>query len=102
MIALALAAALLAGAPTGEQTMQHVTGTFDVTLTPVQPSADAGPGAPGRMVLAKTFRGAIEGSGSGHGVGLCQWGAIGRARAGQGFTAILAAYYPGTQLAHRW
>jgi stage II sporulation protein D len=45
---------------------------------------------------------AIEGSGSGHGVGLCQWGAIGRARAGQGFTAILAAYYPGTQLDHRW
>ena len=44
----------------------------------------------------------LEGSGSGHGVGLCQWGAIGRARAGQGFMAILAAYYPGTQLAHRW
>jgi stage II sporulation protein D len=44
----------------------------------------------------------VEGAGSGHGVGLCQWGAIGRARAGQGFTAILAAYYPGTQLDHRW
>lgn len=65
MFALALAAALLAGAPTGEQTMQHATGTFDVTITPVQPSAGAGPGAPGRMVLAKIFRGGIEGSGAG-------------------------------------
>ncbi|MBW8772238.1 MAG: SpoIID/LytB domain-containing protein [Gemmatimonadetes bacterium] len=44
----------------------------------------------------------LEGTGSGHGVGLCQWGAIGRARAGGTFTAILAAYYPGTQLEHRW
>jgi len=44
----------------------------------------------------------LEGTGSGHGVGLCQWGAIGRARAGGTFMAILAAYYPGTQLEHRW
>jgi stage II sporulation protein D len=29
-------------------------------------------------------------------VGLCQWGAIGRARAGQNFRSILATYYPGT------
>ncbi|HSE27790.1 MAG TPA: SpoIID/LytB domain-containing protein [Gemmatimonadales bacterium] len=39
-----------------------------------------------------------EGAGAGHGVGLCQWGAIGRARAGQRHDAILAAYYPGTTL----
>jgi stage II sporulation protein D len=38
----------------------------------------------------------IRGSGYGHGVGMCQWGAIGRARAGQDFRAILRAYYPGT------
>lgn len=44
----------------------------------------------------------LEGKGSGHGVGLCQWGAIGRARAGRTFAEILAAYYPGTQLDHRW
>ncbi len=44
----------------------------------------------------------LEGQGSGHGVGLCQWGAIGRARAGRTFPEILAAYYPGTQLDHRW
>jgi stage II sporulation protein D len=39
-----------------------------------------------------------EGNGSGHGVGFCQWGAVGRARAGQGFARILAAYFQGTQL----
>lgn len=39
-----------------------------------------------------------SGRGSGHGVGLCQWGAIGRARAGQGYREILGAYYPGTEI----
>jgi stage II sporulation protein D len=38
----------------------------------------------------------IRGNGYGHGVGMCQWGAIGRARAGQTARSILAAYYPGT------
>lgn len=41
----------------------------------------------------------IAGRGVGHGVGLCQWGAQGRALAGQDYRAILQAYYPGTQLA---
>jgi stage II sporulation protein D len=39
-----------------------------------------------------------EGSGAGHGVGLCQWGAVGRSRAGHDFQRILAAYYPGAAL----
>jgi len=39
-----------------------------------------------------------DGRGSGHGVGFCQWGAVGRARAGQDFRQILAAYFPGTSL----
>jgi stage II sporulation protein D len=38
----------------------------------------------------------LHGGGNGHGVGMCQWGAIGRARAGQDFRTILATYYPGT------
>jgi stage II sporulation protein D len=38
----------------------------------------------------------LRGNGYGHGVGMCQWGAIGRARAGQTARSILAAYYPGT------
>ena len=42
----------------------------------------------------------IEGRGYGHGVGMCQWGAIGRARVGQPYGAILMSYFPGTEL-HR-
>ncbi len=42
-----------------------------------------------------------EGGGNGHGVGLCQWGAVGRARAGQDYQQILSAYYGGTELT-RW
>ena len=38
----------------------------------------------------------LEGTGAGHGVGMCQWGAIGRARAGQAYRRILATYFPGT------
>lgn len=40
----------------------------------------------------------IRGGGRGHGIGLCQWGAEGRARAGQNFRQILHAYYPGIRL----
>jgi len=40
----------------------------------------------------------VRGRGYGHGVGMCQWGAIGRARAGQDARSILATYYPGTTL----
>lgn len=40
----------------------------------------------------------LRGTGYGHGVGMCQWGAIGRARAGQDFRTILRAYYPGTSV----
>lgn len=49
--------------------------------------------AAGRLVRA-VFRG----NGYGHGVGMCQWGAIGRARAGQDARTILRTYYPGTAL----
>ncbi len=38
------------------------------------------------------------GHGLGHGVGLCQWGARGRAQQGASFEAILRAYFPGTHL----
>jgi stage II sporulation protein D len=38
----------------------------------------------------------IHGGGYGHGIGMCQWGAIGRARAGQDYRTILTTYYPGT------
>ncbi|MFN8176729.1 MAG: SpoIID/LytB domain-containing protein [bacterium] len=38
------------------------------------------------------------GGGNGHGVGMCQTGAKGRARAGASFREILQAYYPGTEV----
>jgi stage II sporulation protein D len=38
------------------------------------------------------------GAGFGHGVGMCQFGAVGRSRAGQDARRILSAYYPGTTL----
>lgn len=41
----------------------------------------------------------IRGSGNGHGIGMCQWGAIGRARAGADYRSILRTYYPGTVVA---
>jgi stage II sporulation protein D len=39
-----------------------------------------------------------EGQGYGHGVGMCQTGAIGRARAGQKYETILKTYYTGAQI----
>jgi stage II sporulation protein D len=41
---------------------------------------------------------AADGTGAGHGVGMCQWGAVGRSRAGQDHERILGAYYPGAVL----
>lgn len=42
---------------------------------------------------------AVEGAGWGHGIGMCQVGALGRARAGQSYREILLTYYPGTRIA---
>ena len=49
-----------------------------------------GDGAVSKLVAA--------GAGYGHGVGMCQFGAVGRARAGQDYRTILATYYQGTTL----
>jgi stage II sporulation protein D (peptidoglycan lytic transglycosylase) len=40
----------------------------------------------------------IDGGGNGHGIGMCQWGAIGRARNGYSSESILDAYFPGTSV----
>jgi SpoIID/LytB domain protein len=41
----------------------------------------------------------LRGGGWGHGAGMCQWGAVGRAGAGQGYREILRAYYSGAEVA---
>jgi len=42
----------------------------------------------------------IEGSGWGHGVGMCQFGAVGMARKGATAEQILQHYFPGTKIEH--
>jgi stage II sporulation protein D len=39
----------------------------------------------------------LTGKGFGHGVGLCQWGAIALSRKGWNFKDILNHYFPGTE-----
>lgn len=52
-----------------------------------------------RFTIRRTSSGyRVVGSGFGHGVGLCQVGAIARARRGDSRAAILAHYFPGAQL----
>jgi stage II sporulation protein D len=40
----------------------------------------------------------FRGSGAGHGVGMCQWGAKGLAEKGHSTKEILEYYFPGTDL----
>lgn len=56
-------------------------------------SFDAATDGDGRIV-----RLTLHGTGNGHGVGMDQWGAIARARAGQSYVTILQTYYPGTSI----
>jgi stage II sporulation protein D len=52
-----------------------------------------------RFRVAKNGRAyEFRGQGLGHGIGLCQWGALARAKAGWTFSRILAFYYPGAKL----
>jgi stage II sporulation protein D len=44
----------------------------------------------------------LEGGGYGHGLGMCQWGAMGMAQAGNDFRNILKHYYPGTRVRKRY
>ena len=51
------------------------------------------------FVLAASGEGwTLRGGGWGHGVGMCQWGAIGRAAAGQDYRRILGAYFSGADV----
>jgi stage II sporulation protein D len=96
--------------PTGrvaELTIDTDAGTFTVPMGRVRevlrPGAD-------RQLLSTLFQLHVErredrvtrlvaaGAGYGHGVGMCQFGAVGRSRAGQDYRGILAAYYHGATL----
>ena len=44
----------------------------------------------------------FKGKGSGHGVGLSQWGAKGMAENGYSYKEILEHFYPGTELTTAW
>ncbi len=63
--------------------------------------------ADGKSILRSTFfnisidgnnRVVIVGKGYGHGVGFCQWGAIGQSKQGIDYQTILNHYFPGTQI----
>ncbi len=62
-------------------------GLLNSTYFTAETTSD-GTGGIGKLVLT--------GGGYGHGIGMCQYGAIGRARAGQDFRTILTTYYQGT------
>jgi stage II sporulation protein D len=51
-------------------------------------------------VTRKAIQVVANGAGSGHGVGLCQTGALGMSRAGKKGEEILRHYYPGAKLEH--
>ena len=44
----------------------------------------------------------LKGKGYGHGVGMCQSGALRMAREGKSYWNILSLYYPGTQITTNW
>ena len=46
----------------------------------------------------KLIKVVASGAGNGHGIGLCQWGAMGMARSGKGYREILSHYYEDTRL----
>ncbi len=66
------------------------------TATPTVTPTPTAPPPPGATVLGSTVK--FYGRGYGHGVGMSQHGARGRALAGQGSTTILAHYYRGATL----
>jgi len=96
--------------PSGRVAELVVTTTSGVYTVPGSRVRDVLRPAPDRALLSSLFQLYLQrqggdlvkvvaaGAGAGHGVGMCQWGAVGRARAGQSYDRILTTYYPGTRL----
>ncbi|MBX7096750.1 MAG: SpoIID/LytB domain-containing protein [Myxococcaceae bacterium] len=74
----------------GELVIRRLFGMLNSAMFEVRPERDA-KGVPTAWVF--------KGGGWGHGVGMCQVGAIGRAEAGQTYREILGHYYSGAQVA---
>jgi len=101
---------IAATSPTGRVAQLLVATTSGDFTVPSYRVRDVLRPAPDRQLLSTAFQLYVErqggeivkvtaaGAGSGHAVGMCQWGAVGRAKAGQGYAQILATYYPGTRL----
>ncbi|TML13391.1 MAG: SpoIID/LytB domain-containing protein [Actinobacteria bacterium] len=81
--------------PTTSRRAYAIVGMLALTASLVVAGAGAVQMASAQSV-STTFD--FEGGGWGHGVGMSQWGAKGRADAGQSAPQILAAYYQNTQL----
>lgn len=60
------------------------------------------PAANGGAVIHPGTVISLRGRGSGHGVGMCQVGALRKARAGEDYMKILSHYYPGTLISGNW
>ncbi len=65
------------------------------------PLAASGSAAQGSIPYQPNLKMRIEGIGNGHGVGMSQWGAYGRALAGQTAEEIIAAYYTDVEIERR-
>ena len=74
----------------GELTIRRSFGMLNSSLFVVSTERDAH-GTPSAWVF--------RGGGWGHGVGMCQTGAIGRADAGEDYRAILRYYFNGAEVA---
>ncbi len=74
----------------GELKIRQALGGLKSSMFVVEPKQDEH----GRLVL--------RGGGHGHGVGLCQHGAIGMAAAGKSYGPILNHYYPGSKIVRLW
>jgi stage II sporulation protein D len=74
----------------GELNIRRLFGMLNSTLALVEPTRDAEGHLTGWV---------FRGGGWGHGVGMCQTGAIGRAEAGQRYQDILRHYYNGAEVA---
>ena len=75
---------------TGELRIRRAFGGLRSSLFLVQAGAVGAGGAPSRWIFT--------GAGFGHGVGMCQTGAVGRAKAGQDFKTILGHYYTSARI----